>query len=56
MALNVEAITILQFKYKYDQDSPPKEMIKIIFDDNNTIVGIKPLKMQNSWKKTATNS
>lgn len=47
MGLNGEAFTILQYKYKDDQNSPPKEMIKVIFDDKNTIVGIQPLKMQN---------
>jgi len=47
MGLNGEAFTILQYKYKDDKNSPPKEMIKVIFDDKNTIVGIQPLKMQN---------
>ena len=47
MSMNGKAFAMLQYKYEDDQDSPPKEMIKVIFDDKNTIVGIQPLKMQN---------
>lgn len=46
MSMNGKAFVMLQYKYEDDQDSPPKEMIKVIFDDKNTIVGIQPLKMQ----------
>lgn len=47
MGMNGKAFTMLQYKYEDDQSSPPKEMIKVIFDDKNTIVGIQPMKMQN---------
>lgn len=47
MGLNGKAFTMLQYKYIDDQDSPPKEMINVIFDEKNMIVGIQPLKMQN---------
>jgi hypothetical protein len=47
MAMNGKAFAMLQYKYKDDQNSPPKEMIKVIFDDKNKIVGIQPMKMQN---------
>lgn len=35
---------LLQYKYTSDQNSPPKEMIKILMDDKNKILGIQPLK------------
>ena len=47
MAMNGKAFAMLQYKYNDDQNSPPKEMIKVIFDDKNKIVGIQPMKMQN---------
>jgi hypothetical protein len=47
MAMNGKAFAMLQYKYKDDQNSPPKEMIKVIFDDKNKVVGIQPMKMQN---------
>jgi len=47
MAMNGNAFAMLQYKYEDDQNSPPKEMIKVIFDDKNKIVGIQPMKMQN---------
>ncbi len=47
MAMNGQAFAMLQYKYNDDQNSPPKEMIKVIFDDKNKIVGIQPMKMQN---------
>ena len=47
MGMNGKVFSMLQYKYEDDQDSPPKEMIKVIFDDKNMIVGIQPLKMQN---------
>ena len=47
MGMNGKAFAMLQYKYGDDQDSPPKEMIKVIYDDKNKIVGIQPLKMQN---------
>lgn len=47
MGLNGSVFTLLQYKHRDDQESPPKEMIKVIFDDKNKIVGIQPMKMQN---------
>lgn len=47
MGLDGSIFTLLQYKYVDDKESPPKEMIKVIFDDKNKIVGIQPMKMQN---------
>ncbi|WP_299763750.1 hypothetical protein [uncultured Dokdonia sp.] len=47
MGMNGKTFAMLQYKYEDDQSGPPKEMIKVIFDDKNMIVGIQPLKMQN---------
>jgi len=47
MDMNGKSFATLQYKYGDDQNSPPKEMINVIFDDKNKIVGIRPLKMQN---------
>ncbi len=44
--LDGSVFTMLQFKYKDDVSNPPNEMIKIIFDDKDKIVGIQPIKMQ----------
>lgn len=45
IGINGKAFAMLQYKYEDDQSIPPKEMIKVIFDDKNKIVGIHPLKM-----------
>jgi hypothetical protein len=37
---------LLQYKYAEDKSSPPNEMIKIIFDNNNKVVGLQPLKIK----------
>ena len=37
--------TMLQYKYKDDISSPPKELIKVIFDNKNKVVGIQPVKL-----------
>jgi hypothetical protein len=37
---------ILQYRYKTDQDQPPKELIRVMFDTNNRILGIQPIKKQ----------
>jgi hypothetical protein len=37
---------ILQYRYKTDQDQPPKELIRVMFDKNNKILGIQPIKKQ----------
>ena len=35
---------MLQYKYKRDSNMPPKDLIKVIFDKENKIVGIQPTK------------
>jgi hypothetical protein len=35
---------ILQYQYKTDQNNPPKELIRVMFDANNKILGIQPAK------------
>lgn len=39
--------TLLQYKYSDDNSNPPNEMIKLIFDNKDKVVGIQPIKMQN---------
>ena len=46
MGLDGSMFTLLQYKYTDDNSSPPNEMIKLIFDDKNKIVGIQPIKLQ----------
>jgi hypothetical protein len=46
IGLNGSIFTILQYKYSDDNSSPPSEMIKLIFDDKDKVVGIQPIKMQ----------
>ena len=38
--------TLLQYKYSDDSFNPPNEMIKLIFDEKDKVVGIQPIKMQ----------
>ena len=47
MGFNGSMFTLLQYKYSDDNSSPPNEMIKLIFDDKDKVVGIQPIKMQN---------
>lgn len=47
MGSNNSIFTLLQYKYSDDKSSPPTEIIKLIFDDKNKIVGIQPIKLQN---------
>jgi hypothetical protein len=35
---------MLQYRFKNDPDTPPKELIQVIFDDKNKILGIHPMK------------
>lgn len=35
---------MLQYKYADDTDSPPKEYITVLFDKDNTILGLQPFK------------
>ncbi len=46
MGLDGSIFTLLQYKYADDKSNPPKEMIKIFFDDKNKVVGIQPVKLQ----------
>jgi hypothetical protein len=42
MALDGSSYLILQYKYASDNNHPPKELIKVIFNDKNEILGIQP--------------
>ncbi len=46
MGFDGSMFTLLQYKYSDDNSSPPNEMIKLIFDNKNKVVGIQPIKMQ----------
>jgi len=46
MGFNGSMFTLLQYKYSDDSSSPPNEMIKLIFDEKDKIVGIQPIKLQ----------
>lgn len=46
LGLDGSVFTMLQYKYVDDNSSPPNELIKIIFDDKNKIIGIQPIKLQ----------
>lgn len=46
MGFNGSMFTLLQYKYTDDNSSPPNEMIKLVFDDKDKVVGIQPIKMQ----------
>ncbi|REG83353.1 hypothetical protein [Winogradskyella sediminis] len=46
MGFNGSMFTLLQYKYSDDSSSPPNEMIKLIFDDKDKVVGIQPIKLQ----------
>ena len=50
VGLDGSIFTMLQFKYKDDISNPPNEMIKIIFDNKNKVVGIQPIKLQGKVK------
>jgi hypothetical protein len=43
--LDGSVLTMLQFKYSDDSANPPKELIKMIFDDKDKILGIQPIKL-----------
>lgn len=46
MGFNGDVFTLLEYKYSDDKSNPPNEMIKLVFDDQDKIVGIKPMKLQ----------
>jgi hypothetical protein len=37
---------MLQYKYFDDLSSPPKEYIMVLFDNDNKIIGLQPMKRQ----------
>jgi hypothetical protein len=51
MGFNGSMFILLQYKYSDDSSSPPNEMIKLIFDDKDKVVGIQPIKMQGEIKE-----
>lgn len=51
MGFNGSMFTLLQYKYSDDSSSPPNEMIKLIFNDKDKVVGIQPIKMQGKIKE-----
>lgn len=44
IAGNGVAYLMIQYKYKSDSDSPPKDLIYVLFDDKGKIAGINPKK------------
>lgn len=42
--LDGSSFYILQYKYTSETNNPPKEMIKMVFDDSNKIAGIQPMR------------
>jgi hypothetical protein len=44
MGLNGSMFALLLYKYSGDNANPPNEMIKLIFDDKDKIIGIQPTK------------
>jgi len=46
MGFDGSMFTLLQYKYSDDSLSPPSEMIKLIFDEKDKVVGIQPIKLQ----------
>lgn len=49
VGLDGQIFTMLDFKYKDDITKPPKETLKIIFDDKDKIVGIQPIKLNGKF-------
>jgi hypothetical protein len=46
MTLTGENYLMLQYKYENEQSEIPKSIIKVIFDENNKILGIQPMKKE----------
>lgn len=40
-----EASTLLHYKYQEDTANPPKEMIRVIFDEKSKIIGVHPISL-----------
>ena len=43
VGLDGRVFTILQYKYKADPLNPSKEMVKLVFDEENKVLGIQPM-------------
>lgn len=43
---NGDTFSLIQYKYASDTSTPPKEMIKVVFDSNEKILGIQPFKFR----------
>src|SRR5690606_1943859 len=43
VGLDGRAFTILQYRYKGDSLNPSKESFKVIFDDENKVLGVQPM-------------
>ncbi|WP_132065900.1 hypothetical protein [Aquimarina spinulae] len=48
IGFNGSMFTLLEYKYSDDSSNPPNEIIKLIFNDNNKVVGIQPIKLPRS--------
>ncbi len=46
MSMDGSTSTMLQYRYETDGNTPPKELIKVIFDNDNRILGIQPAKRE----------
>ena len=46
MAFTGENYLMLQYKYDNEKIEMPKSFIKVIFDENNKILGIQPMKKE----------
>ncbi len=51
MGFDGSCYTLLQYKYIDDNSNPPSEIIKILFDDKDKVVGIQPIKLLVSIKE-----
>ncbi len=45
IGFNGKVYVMFQYKYVDDHSKPPKEIIKVLFDNNNKIIGIQPVKL-----------
>lgn len=43
VGLDGRVFTVLQYKYKTDPLNPSKEMVKMVFDEENKVLGIQPM-------------
>jgi hypothetical protein len=47
VGLNGQSFSVLHLKYSDDSSNPPKEMIKVLYDTDNKIIGMQPIKLMN---------